>query len=202
MGTKDRSWGIRPVGDPAPPGAPAQDVTGIYFLWAPIHWDDRCTHFLVFEEPDGRPWHTDAMVVPVHDGAAPPVIDPDVSILAGVTHDLVYVPGTRRMGEGRIALVDHGGERIDIDLEPLLCFRMKGIGYIHPQWGHGMWKGELAMAGESWRLDELDEMAYDNQHIQQVVRARCGDEVGVGVLEQLSFGPHHRYGFRDLLDPA
>ncbi len=201
-GTKDRSWGVRPVGDPAPPGAPAQDFTGIYFLWAPIHWEDRCTHFLVFEEPDGRQWHTDAMVVPVHDGSVPPVIDPDVRILAGATHDLVYLPGTRRMKEGRIALVDHGGERIDIGLEPLICFRMKGIGYTDVEWGHGMWKGELAHAGRSWRLDELDEMAIDNQHIQQVVRARCGDEVGVGVLEQLCFGPHHRYGFTDFLDPA
>ncbi len=32
--------------------------------------------------------------------------------------------------------------------------------------------------------------------------ARLGDEVGVGVLEQLCFGPHQRYGFRELLDPA
>jgi hypothetical protein len=26
--------------------------------------------------------------------------------------------------------------------------------------------------------------------------------VGVGVLEQLAFGLHHRYGFKELLDPA
>ena len=79
---------------------------------------------------------------------------------------------------------------------------MKGIGYTHPTWGHGMWKGELAIHGESWREEDLDLMAYDNQHIQQVVRARTGDQVGVGVLEQLAFGPYHRYGFTDLLDPA
>jgi hypothetical protein len=94
-----------------------------------------------------------------------------------------------------------GGKQV-IQLEPLLCFRMKGIGYMHPQWGHGLWKGELATAGESWKTDSLDEMALDNQHIQQVVRARMGDEQGVGVLEQIAFGPHARYGFRELLDPA
>jgi hypothetical protein len=29
-----------------------------------------------------------------------------------------------------------------------------------------------------------------------------GDEVGVGVLEQICFGPHERYGFNEFLDPA
>ena len=79
---------------------------------------------------------------------------------------------------------------------------MKGIGYTHPEWGHGRWKGELAIGGESFRCDEIDPMAFDNQHIQQVVRARCGGEEGIGVLEQVAFGPHARYGFKSVLDPA
>jgi hypothetical protein len=73
---------------------------------------------------------------------------------------------------------------------------------MHPTWGHGTWHGELAFEGESWKVDDVDPMAIENQHIQQVVRARSGDRVGLGVLEQISFGPHARYGFRDLLDPA
>ena len=79
---------------------------------------------------------------------------------------------------------------------------MKGIGYTHPEWGHGMWKGELAVAGESWRCDALDEMMIPNQHIQQVVRATMDGEQGVGVLEQLALGPYQRYGFREFMDPA
>jgi hypothetical protein len=79
---------------------------------------------------------------------------------------------------------------------------MKGIGYAHPTWGHGHWKGELAIGGESWKLSELEEMAVENQHIQQVVRAKCEGKQGVGVLEQIAFGPHTRYGFKELLDPA
>ena len=79
---------------------------------------------------------------------------------------------------------------------------MKGIGYTHPEWGHGHWKGELAMAGESWKVDDVDPMALENQHIQQVVRARCDGREGIGVLEQICFGPHARYGFKEFLDPA
>jgi len=108
----------------------------------------------------------------------------------------------RRARAARITLIRRTGEREEIDLEPLICFRMKGIGYSHPEWGHGMWKGELAYAGESWKVADLDPMAYENQHLQQVVRATCGDQVGIGVLEQIAFGPHARYGFKELLDPA
>ena len=80
---------------------------------------------------------------------------------------------------------------------------MKGIGYTHPEWGHGHWKGELAIGGEMWKCDELDPMGIDNQHIQQVMRATSADgETGVGVMEQFALGPHARYGFKDFLDPA
>ena len=98
--------------------------------------------------------------------------------------------------------MEKSGKRHEISLEPLLRFQMKGIGYTHPEWGHGVWKGELAIGGESWKLDELDPLAYDNQHIQQVMRARMGDEEGIGVLEQICFGPHATYGFKEILDGA
>ena len=77
------------------------------------------------------------------------------------------------------------------------------FGYLSPEWGHGVWKGELAIGGEAWRVADLDPMAIENQHVQQVMRARRDDgETGIGVLEQFSLGPHARYGFREFLDPA
>jgi hypothetical protein len=205
FGTKDRSWGTRPVGPPDPGLAPAAAGSRqTFFLWAPLHWDDRCTHYGVFEDGRGNRWHTDGAVLPVYDDPAdiPGTEDPATELLADVDHDLDYLPGTRRAGRARIGLVHADGLREDVELEPLICFRMKGIGYMHPEWGHGMWKGELALGGESWKVDELDPMALENQHIQQVVRATCRDAQGVGVLEQICFGPHARYGFTDVLDPA
>jgi hypothetical protein len=203
-GTKDRSWGIRPVGDGDPAGAPPQSLPQFFFLWAPLHWRDKCTHLGLFEDRHGVQWHFDGMICPVYDdpGRIPGVEDPGTKLLASGEHRLRYVPGTRRAGHAEITLVEKDGKRMEIDLEPLLCFRMKGIGYSHPTWGHGKWKGELAVGGESWKTAELDEMAPENQHIQQVVRARSGGEEGIGVLEQIAFGPHDRYGFREVLDPA
>jgi len=203
-GTKDRSWGIRPVGDPAPPGAPAQRTPQIFFLWAPLHWPDRCTHMGVFENELGVAWHWDGLVLPTYatPDDLPGIEDPGTAPLLDVEHDLAFVPGTRRAASGSIALTHRDGEREVIELEPLLCFRMKGIGYSHPEWGHGRWKGELAIGGESWKTAGVDEKALENQHVQQVVRARSGGRQGIGVLEQIHLGPHRRYGWKGLLDAA
>jgi len=203
-GTKDRSWGIRPVGDRDPGGAPPTRIPQVFFLWAPLHWKNRCTHAGLFENELGICWHWDGNVIPTYEDPAliPGVLDPNATPLRSVAHDLEFVPGTRRAARARITKTEISGVVNEIELEPLLCFRMKGIGYSHPEWGHGKWKGELAFAAEKWKTADLDEMALANQHIQQVVRARCGDEEGVGVLEQIHLGPHLRYGFEEFLDPA
>jgi hypothetical protein len=206
-GTKDRSWGVRPLGPPDPGVAPQPfGDFQVFFLWAPIHWQDRCTHFGVFEDRYGRMTHWDGAILPVYDRSPddiPGTMDDAVEPLGGVDHTIRYILGTRRAGSATIGLIRRTGEREEIALEPLICFRLKGIGYMHPEWGHGHWKGELAIGGESWRSDDLDPMAFENQHVQQVVRATSGSGAkGVGVLEQICFGPHARYGFKELLDPA
>jgi hypothetical protein len=204
FGTKDRSWGVRPVGEPEQGGAPVVMLPQVYFLWAPLHWDDHCTHFGVFEDENGFKWHQDAQVTPAYASPdeIPGVIDPATRDYGLCEHSITYEPGTRRARSASIALVSKKGERLDIELEPLLCFRMKGIGYGHPEWAHGRWKGELAIGGESWKCDALDPLAFENLHIQQVVRARCDGREGVGVLEQIHLGPHAPSGFEEFLDGA
>jgi hypothetical protein len=205
LGTKDRSWGVRPVGEPEPGGAPSTELPQFFFLWGPTHWARHCTHFGVFEGADGRPWHVDGAVVPAwHDPAAvPDVADPGLVPLVEVRHRIAYEPGTRRARAAEVLLVERGGRRHELTLEPLLCFRMKGLGYSHPEWAHGLWKGELAIGSESWACDEVDPLAFENLHIQQVMRVRRADgETGIGVLEQFAIGPHAPSGFRDLFDGA
>ncbi len=204
LGTKDRSWGVRPVGDPDPGGAPLTEIPGVYFLWSPVHWANRCTHLGIFEEPSGHAWHMDGAIVPAYEDPAliPSVEDPAIEYMSRVERKITYVPGTRRAARAETVLVGKDGRRHEISLEPLLCFRMKGIGYMNFDWGHGRWKGDLAVGGESWRNADLDPMGIDNLHVQQVMRARMGDEQGIGVLEQLCIGPHAPSGFEQLFDPA
>jgi hypothetical protein len=209
FGTKDRSWGIRPVGDPAPPGAPSLQAPAINFLWFPIHWKNRCTHAGIFENEHGVCWHWDGMIMPTYDQPAdiPGVEDPKMEVLAGVDHAIhEFYPGTRRARRAEVSLKHLDGSRTEIQVESLLVYRMKGIGYSHPEWGHGQWKGELAIGGDSWRIDDCDNMDLPNQHIQSVVKATVsgpdGEEEGVGVMEQIHIGPSKRYGFKEFLDPA
>ena len=79
---------------------------------------------------------------------------------------------------------------------------MLGIGYFHPEWSHGHWKGENASGYDEWRIDDLDPAQPQHTHVQQLVRARWGDRTGVGVLEQLAIGDHEPSGLTGLFDGA
>src|SRR4029079_14340591 len=97
-------------------------------------------------------------------------------------------------------MMRHDGGEERIELEPLLTFRMRGLGYMHPEWGHGSWHSALAGGGEENKVDALDNVEPWNIHLQQVMRARWGDRVGLGVLEQLAFGAHRPSGLTGILD--
>jgi hypothetical protein len=119
-----------------------------------------------------------------------------------VDHRIEWESGTRRARRAEITFRPRGGEPQVITLEPLFHFQMNGLGYGHPEWGHGMWKGEEEITGESWALADVDPRDPRQFHIQSFCRARMGDREGAGVLEQLVVGPHAPSGFRDTVDLA
>ncbi len=67
FGLKDRSWGIRPVGEAYTGGAPMDAYQATHFMWAPIHWENHCTLAGLFEDGEGFQWHTDQAIVPTYD---------------------------------------------------------------------------------------------------------------------------------------
>lgn len=201
--TKDRSWGIRPVGDPAHM-APIPSAAQWFFLWAPLHFDHECVHYMVFEDAAGVPWSEAGVVLPVL-GATDPVTGPGLGIehLDDVTHDVNWAAGLRRSDGATLTFRRPTGSGVEtIDLEPLMTFRMSGVGYSHPKFAHGRWHEDLIVAGEAFAVDEIDNLDLHNIHVQQVMRASWGDRVGLGVLEQLAIGPHRPSGFVGLNDAA
>ena len=64
LGCRDRSWGVRPVGERGSTGAPVADPQ-FFWLWAPINFDTFSTHFDVNEYFDGRRWHESGFVAPI-----------------------------------------------------------------------------------------------------------------------------------------
>jgi hypothetical protein len=205
FGLKDRSWGIRPVGDAYTGGAPLAEYQAVHFNWMPIHWDSECSLAGWFEDGTGNQWHTDQAFLPHYPSmdAIPGTIDPAARVWQGeVEHQITMIPGTRRASSAIVTMHDRSGESMEVHLQPVLLHRMKGLGYQHPEWGHGKWHGELAIAGESFKDSELDPLALENLHIQQIVIATCGDKVGHGVLEQMHIGPSTKLGFDDWFDGA
>jgi hypothetical protein len=203
LGCRDRSWGIRPVGERDPGGAPGS-APQFFWLWAPINFDDRCTHFDSNEYGDGRPWHRYGSITAVLDSPDAALFGPDAATepMRDSSWSIDWEPGTRRARAATIELVPWRDEPERIELEPVATFQMLGLGYLHPEWNHGTWHGELAVDDETWTVADLDPLDPRHIHVQQLVRATWGGRTGVGVLEQLAIGPHEPSGLTGLFDGA
>ncbi len=181
-----------------------QQPEGAFFLWAPLVWDDHISHAIFFDGPRGEALVREGIVAPLYASEAevPGVEDGRDQRMATARHRVKYVPGTRLAKSAEIDLVDLDGGIRTIAMEPILKFQMKGLGYGHPQWGQGVWKGELEIGSESFDPRELNMTAPENIHVQQVVRASDGKRTGIGVLEQVCIGPYAPAGFTDFFDGA
>jgi hypothetical protein len=192
-GARDRSWGVRPIAS-NPFGSNFQ----FYWLWAPLNFDDRTVLFDINEDAAGRAWHWNGMIAEVGEAEPEP--------MRAVSHSLRFKPGTRHAAAATLTLQPWRAAPITIALEPLWNFYMLGIGYGHPEWGHGAAKGEFAIGGGRLALAEVDERGRHHQHIQSLVRATMtGDgktRIGLGAFEQLIVGPHAPSGFTQMLDMA
>jgi hypothetical protein len=201
LGCRDRSWGVRPVGEP-PGGAPSHTLPQFFWLWAPINFADCATHFDVNEHADGGRWHQTALVLPLLGDEADPCDDHAVEHMQSADWSIDWLPGTRRSRAASITLTPPSGQPHHVELEPLATFQMRGLGYLNPDWGQGSWKGEQSVGSESWVVDDLDPLEPRHIHVQQLVRATWGERTGVGVLEQLAINEHHPSGLAGLLDGA
>jgi hypothetical protein len=83
-------------------------------------------------------------------------------------------------------------------------FYMNGLGYTHPNWGHGRDHGECETAYDV--IENVDDNIPGNLHIQALAHATLAVSgrtlEGAGVLEQFLIGPHAPSGFKSILDPA
>ena len=194
FGTRDRSWGVRPIGAPdAQPPAP-MPVPQFYWLWAPLNFDDHLLFFHTNDEGDGTPWNRSALLLPT-DGS-PPIK------LASPAASMTFKSGSRH---AVFATLEGGGVRVDLAVDA--TFFMHGIGYGHPSRAHGTFHGEHSVHTEAHNIASLDEGNFANNHVQALVSATMTlpdgtTRHGRGVLEQLIVGPHAPSGFVGLFDLA
>lgn len=199
-GTRDRSWGVRPVGMPDPQPVPPETLPQYYWIWTPLNFQDRAVYFHVNDDAQGLSWNTRAKLVMDGTGQG------EDREMDHCSARVEYASGTRRAASAQLTFTDPQGRGLGVELTPLQTFQMKGIGYGHPTWRHGAYHGsELATAREDIRPGELAWNDPENLHIQAISKAILTDEdgarhEGIGSFEQLFIGPHAPSGWAGILD--
>jgi hypothetical protein len=194
LGTRDRSWGVRPVGNRQTGLAPDGPPPTFYWLWAPLNFPDSNVLFDVNEHADGSRWHANAAIAGL--GVEAP-------IEAGEhTYSLQLAQGTR-LAKTFSSQFQLPTRQVGVRLEPVETFYMQGIGYGHPSWGHGMFVGPNERTSDSRQLADADPADLTNHHVQILSRAFRDDGVeGWGLLEVLIRGPHAPLGLTSYTDLA
>ncbi|MGW0053509.1 hypothetical protein ACWDXV_04445 [Nocardia nova] len=192
MGTRDRSWGIRPVGETEPPGRDASEpAAGFWWLYVPLRFDDFAIVVIVQENPDGFRTLNDAVRV-WPDGRVEQLGWPRVHI--------EYRSGTRIPVSARLDMTAGDGSPLTVEVRAHTCIPLHiGCGYGgDPDWLHGQWKGRDWSSSSSYDLtDPAVAGRIPWGVIDHVGQARCGDAEGWGLFEHGSLGRHDPTGFAD-----
>lgn len=202
IGSRDRSWGIRPVGEPEPVGRPADpSFEGMWWLYMPMAFDDFAVVLIIQEQPDGFRSLNDCTRI-WRDGRVEQLGWPRVSTR--------YRSGTRIPTGAVIEASRPDGAGVCFEVESKLSVPIHvGGGYGgDPDWLHGMWKGEKFTERLTYDMTDPAIVARSGFGvIDHVGRATCrdgdGDPVeGWGLYEHGVLGRHDPTGFADWLAVA
>ena len=196
-GTRDRSWGVRPIGAPDTQAITPVRLPQFYWLWTPINFADRSVFFHVNDDAEGVSWNTRSVLA--MDGQSG-------QEMAECSSFVTFEPNTRRAKSVKLSLTDRSNKNWEVLLEPFATFLMKGIGYGHPKYRHGNYHGEqLTVNSETYIPDQEDSSILENLHIQglsnaTLIDAEGGRHQGIGATEQLFLGPHRPSNWSGLVD--
>ena len=192
VGTRDRSWGIRPVGEGEPPGRNADEpLEGFWWLYVPLRFEEFAIVLIVQELPDGYRTLNDANRV---------WSDGRVEQLGWPRVDIEYRSGTRHPEHATISCTTPSGEPVVIEVDTLTFNALNaGAGYGgDPDWGHGHWRGPGLREGARYDLtDPAVAGRVPFSVVDHVARARCDGQEGWGLFEHGTFGRHDPSGFAD-----
>jgi len=205
VGTRDRSWGIRPVGEAEPGGRPADPpFEGMWWLYVPLRFDEFGVVLIIQESPDGfRTLNDCTRVWP--DGRIEQLGWPRIS--------MDYRPGSRSPRAARIECTTAAGAPLVLEVESLLPAPLHvGGGYGgDPDWTHGVWKGEGFVERVTYDMSAPEvagrEMFGVVDHVGRAVLTESSGtsartHEGWGLFEHGALGRHDPSGFADWFDLA
>ena len=184
-GSRDRSWGVRPIGEREPEGI-YRDTFKPGGMWSyfPMRFEDHCIYYICSEGADGSRSLEQAERV---------WLDGRVEQLGRTEHAHEFEPGIRLLTGSTISFPDSG---IDIRCTPLLAnFLAVGTGYgLEPDWRHGMYQGpDLVVQGITYEVPEIRQLgAY--AVVDHAARFEYDGHVGYGLYEHAFSGAMPKYG--------
>ncbi|MGB8650682.1 MAG: hypothetical protein WCD35_08465 [Mycobacteriales bacterium] len=184
-GSRDRSWGVRPVGEPEPAGAPTTGTSGFFWNYFVVRFPKSSVVYMCQEDGFGRRTLEEGLRL---------FPDGRVEHLGRPEHQLRFAPGTRMVTGATVTFRD--GLVLEGEcLRPLHLARGTGYGF-DADWRHGMWHGEeLVVQRHDFDSTGPDMVPIPGAIVDHLARftTNQGDDDGYGLLEVMTMGPHPQY---------
>ena len=196
LGTRDRSWGIRHIGLRDPQPQVTTQEFQVWWYWLPAHFADRVVHFFVNEDGDGKVWNLGLTIV--HDSG-------QIEHLHNARLLVDFAPGSRFPAGGMVTAQDEAGGQYRFEITAGPRFFLSGIGYMNPDWSHGLNQGPLAVG-----YDEIPSVAaahHSSRHEHPQSFATIAMTLpdgtvlaGHGSFESIALGRHAPSAFTSMFD--
>ena len=197
-GSRDRSWGVRPVGESEPPGIQSRNPAQFYWMYAPMQFEEFSILTIIQEDAAGHRILEEAVRVWPEAAGRPP------QHLGRPEYRPEYAPGTREVQTATITFSQTGGEpAVVVTVRPVHPVSLiVGTGYgLEPDWKHGMYQGpDLVVQGVCYDLAKAEDKARMWGMIDSVAVFECTEKgttvSGSGLFEYWPFGPHAPTGLK------
>ncbi|MCB1031138.1 MAG: hypothetical protein KDA95_07350, partial [Acidimicrobiales bacterium] len=152
-GIRDRSWGIRNIGDNDPQPFAPPIAPGFFWTWSPFRVGAATYYFHICADGKGDIWNIRAARAP--DGGSVEAIEETSD--CELRHH--FKTGTRYPAKAELDVSFNKAPPVRIEFQPQYRFLMRGIGYFHPDWQHGRNQGPLRVEREDIDLASINELA-------------------------------------------
>ena len=187
-GYRDRSWGIRPVGEQEPSGIAAKSKPSYLWLYCAAQFAEYTLMLKAQDLGNGKRVLQEAVRI-WNDPARRP------DHLKGLEHDLTMDANGHFFTGGTLTCRERDGSELRVQIEQLLpVYLMAGTGYHDDdrEWRHGAYKGDLVT--QNLVYDVREDGVGVPSIIDAVGRYTCNGDVGYGLFEYGLMGNMPRYG--------
>jgi hypothetical protein len=186
-GGRDRSWGVRPVGEPEPRGArDIEGSPGFFWIYSTPQFEEFSLIVIVHENRTGRRILEEAVKVwPESSGRLPESLGrPEHTVAFGDSIDTVQTTTLTFTGTDEVLRV-----------RPLTAVYLAlGTGYgIEPDWRHGMYHGPSVVQSVEYSLKDEEVRRQSRGLVDYLARFDFAGHVGFGLFEFALLGPNDRY---------